>query len=543
MNSAVTRHGWIALVGPEIEENLSLRYLAAALTAQGWRVRIIVLNCEDDLLCAGEQIVSADEPPVLVGLSLAFQWRAHDFLALAAWLREAGYRGHITGGGHFGSFEHARLLEDFPELDSICLHEAEDTVVDLAARVARGESCIDVAGLAVRGEGGKVVANPPRPPVDLARLPLPDRRGEPACCAGHGAAPLVGSRGCYAHCNFCCIAAWHDLGGGRRFRLRAPEDVAAEMGQMQRERGVDIFIFHDDNFFLPTPRQSMKRIHALADALQREHMRPFATVVKARSADVDAETVRLLQERLHCIRVYVGVETDAVQGLETLGRASTSEQNHAAMATLREAGLFACFNLLVFDPDTQVDGLLENLDFMEQHADFPSNFCRTELYAGTPLLQRMAAEGRLQGDYLRPDYRLATPEMERIFQLFMHAFDERNFAPVSLANDLMSLRFDVVALRHFHPERCPPAWEQEARAISAALIQDSVDVMRRLVHHVRTQPAEQDRAVLREQSAHLRNVEARLWTRTRALQEQLARAIAAPSPNHRAPEAAAMESQ
>jgi octaprenyl-diphosphate synthase len=42
--------------------------------------------------------------------------------------------------------------------------------------------------------------------VDVAER----RRGEPAACFGHRIAPLVGSRGCYANCTFCCIAAWHE---------------------------------------------------------------------------------------------------------------------------------------------------------------------------------------------------------------------------------------------------------------------------------------------------------------------------------------------
>lgn len=40
--------GWIALVGPEMEENLSLRYLAASLTTAGFESRIVVFNGEAD---------------------------------------------------------------------------------------------------------------------------------------------------------------------------------------------------------------------------------------------------------------------------------------------------------------------------------------------------------------------------------------------------------------------------------------------------------------------------------------------------------------
>src|SRR3954470_7650012 len=95
---------WVALVGPEIEENLSLRYLASALREAGYRPEILPFNGSSAPPGPHEQIARAPDPPLVVGISMAFQWRAQDMLALAVGLREAGYRGHITGGGHFATF-------------------------------------------------------------------------------------------------------------------------------------------------------------------------------------------------------------------------------------------------------------------------------------------------------------------------------------------------------------------------------------------------------------------------------------------------------
>src|SRR5687767_7412457 len=111
---------YVVLVGPEIEENLSLRYITSSLTAAGHEVDILPFNGEGDFVPALQAILSASVAPALVGISLAFQWRARDFLALAVALREKEYRGHITLGGHFATFESASILADFPEVDSIC---------------------------------------------------------------------------------------------------------------------------------------------------------------------------------------------------------------------------------------------------------------------------------------------------------------------------------------------------------------------------------------------------------------------------------------
>src|SRR5262245_46348629 len=126
---------WIALVGPEIEENLSLRYLASALRRAGYGAEIFPFNSGSALPGLVARITATDDPPLLVGISMAFQWRAPDMLALAVALKEAGYRGHVTGGGHFATFAAKEMLGDFPELDSICRQEAEETLVELARAV------------------------------------------------------------------------------------------------------------------------------------------------------------------------------------------------------------------------------------------------------------------------------------------------------------------------------------------------------------------------------------------------------------------------
>ena len=81
---------------------------------------MLAFNRDEDAAALLAAIARAPEPPLLVGLSLAFQWRAPDFLALAMALREEGYRGHITAGGHFATFAAGELLRDFAALDSVC---------------------------------------------------------------------------------------------------------------------------------------------------------------------------------------------------------------------------------------------------------------------------------------------------------------------------------------------------------------------------------------------------------------------------------------
>ncbi len=511
----------VALVGPEIEENLSLRYVASALAARGHVADIVPFNGPADFAGALAQVVGAN--PTVVGVSLAFQWRANDFLAFVVALREAGYRGHVCAGGHFGTFAAREILGDFPELDSICVQEAEATFTCLAERVEAGQSLSDLTGLWLRnGDDAPFFTGHPALP-DLATLPWPDRRGEPAACFGHPIAPLVSSRGCYANCSFCCIAAWHEQSlPGKRYRLREVDDVAAEMVAMQRDRGIDIFVFHDDNFFVPGHRKNIERFSALADALERQGIGNYATVVKARPTDVTPAVFRVLQDRLRCIRTYIGIETDADQGLSTLQRWSQSKQNHRAIEVARELDLYACFNMLIFDPDTTLESIETNIAFMRFAAEFPSNFGRVELYAGTPLLARMQAEGRCRGDYMSWDYTLTDPAAERVFQLAMQCFDERNFGADALANRIMGTRFDIAVCRHFHPDLFRPQWLVEGKELSRALAVSSADALERIVRFVRSgAPSSAEADLVGEEAARLRLGEEAVRGRAQGLAREL----------------------
>jgi radical SAM superfamily enzyme YgiQ (UPF0313 family) len=519
----------VALVGPELEENLSLRYIASSLALDGHTTDLFPFNSEADFADVVDGVLASGA--VLVGISLAFQWRARDFLAVALALRERGYRGHITLGGHFATFEAPSILQDFPEVDSVCRQEAEDTVRALVRALVDQSPVDDVPGLALlRGADVVLTAHPELP--DLATLPTPDRRGEPAACFGHGIAPLVSSRGCYANCSFCCIAAWHEQSlPGKRYRLRDVDAVADEMVAMKRERGVDIFVFHDDNFFVPGHRHNKERFAALADALDARGIGRYATVVKARPTDVDPEVFRILRDRLHCIRVYIGIETDADQGLRTLRRWSKSRQNHTAIDLVRELELYTCFNMLVFDPDTTVESLETNIEFLRYAPEFPSNFGRVELYAGTPLLARMKAEKRCRGDYMQWDYSLATPEVERIFALSMEAFHERNFGEGALANRIMGTRFDVEVVRHFHPEAFRAEWLARGKDLSRRLTLTGADGLSEIVGFVkRGGGLAEERALVEGLAARMRAVEADIGEGARELARELLASVGQGAP-------------
>jgi hypothetical protein len=216
------------------------------------------------------------------------------------------------------------------------------------------------------------------------------------------------------------------------------------------------------------------------------------------------------------------VESDADQGLKTLRRWAASRQNHASIKLVRELELYTCFNLLLFDPDTTLDSLKTNIEFMRFAHEFPFNFGRVELYAGTPLLARMQSEGRCQGDWLQWDYKLGNPGVEQVFELAMDCFHPRNFGNNAVANRIMGTRFDIEVVRHFHPDLYRTEWLQEGNRLSTRLALDSAEGLAEIVGWVEAGlkgfELMEAKALLK---ARLRSVEAEVTFGMKALATEL----------------------
>lgn len=504
----------VALIGAEFEENLSLRYLAAAARKGGFSPHILPCNGPDAIPEIVRAIVA--ERAIVVGISVPFQLRARELLGIGEALREAGFSGHICAGGHFATFEYDNILREFPAVDSICRHEGEDTFAELCARVreaGRDASLVDIAGLVVRTaeqastagpsgvvdkqrEAGRVYLTfnhkpPPvhagkkRPLPHLDTLAFPERPPECQEVLGVPCAPLVGSRGCYADCSFCCIYAYAENADGARYRMRSPDNIVAEMSREYHERGVRLFVFHDDNFFVPSRSKNLARYERMARLMRRAGLVDIALVIKCRPNDVDAELFAMLQQ-MGMIRAYIGIETNSDEGVVSLNRRITSEDNARALHILRELDVYCSFNVLLFDPEATLEGIGKNLDFMETFADSPWNFCRAEVYAGTPLKQILEREGRLRGDYLAWTYEMRDPRVELLFRIATTAFAARNFKPDGVSNLNMGIRFDSEVLRRFYPGCWDPAWHAQLVDTSLEIGRDSVGKMRRALAFVMT---------------------------------------------------------
>jgi radical SAM superfamily enzyme YgiQ (UPF0313 family) len=465
----------VLLVGPEQEENLSLRYLGAALVAAGHDVVIAPFNRAED----HASVIEAGRDATLVGLSLCFQVRAREFFALARALKAQAPHRRIVAGGHYASCAVEDLLAHHPEIDLVVIHEGEQTLVELANAQGRPTELEAIQGLAFR-RGDRVHHTEPRPlRAGLDELPPPLRTGPARLLAGVPTAYLLGSRGCVGHCDYCCITTLHRMVPGKRFRQRDPRRIAEEMAQLYHDRGVRQFIFHDDNFLVPSAEKNHRRIDALQAALQQRGVEEIAFTLKCRPQDVQRPIFEQLRQ-MGLIRVFLGIESASEVGLACLGREHSRGDAAATLWLCQDLGISAQYTMMIFHPDATLDTCRADLDFMREHIDFPLNFCRTEVYPGTPLEQRMEAAGRLRGSYLGRSYTITDERVQWISDLSARLFFSRCWATGGLLERSIGLDHLAAVVRRFYGGRRATRLADQVLSWRRLVNQDTLALLERL---------------------------------------------------------------
>jgi hypothetical protein len=470
--------------------------------AAGHDVVIAPFNTERD----ESSVVQAARGTTLVGLSLCFQVRARQFVQLARTLKSQEPNRPIVVGGHYASCAADELLTHHDELDVVVVHEGERTLVELADAVPAWQASLPaIAGLVYR-DGSRIVHTELRPALgDLDLLPPPLRTGPARLLAGVPTAFVLGSRGCIGRCSYCCITTLHRLAPGKPLRQRDPQRVAEEMATLYHVRGVRQFVFHDDNFLLPAREKNHRRLDALQQALAERGVGEIGFTIKCRPQEVEEGVFRRLRQ-MGLIRAFLGVESASRAGLSCLGRRHSPEQALAALSLCRELGISAQYTMMIFHPSATLESCREDLAFMQATIDHPFNFCRTEIYAGTPLEQQMRAAGRARGDYLGRSYAIADDRVQWVSDVCTRLFLPRCWETGSLMERAVGLDHLAAVMRHFYEDPRADrlasrvlAWRTEVNRDTLALLGELLEMTKRdALVRLREREEASRRALLRQ---------------------------------------------
>jgi radical SAM superfamily enzyme YgiQ (UPF0313 family) len=307
---------------------LGLASLATVLRAAGEDVKIFDASFDPTLDRVKGEL--ANFKPELVGI-----YTLTDFFnnakELARFSKTQGAR-TVLGAAH-PTIMPEQSLADIPELDFIIRGEGEAAILELL-RALRGE--IDLSQVASLGyrKDGKTVLNPlPAEPLDLDRLPIPDREfleHLPRYLRNHAMNMHV-SRGCPFNCSFCQPTL--KLMFGKKLRYRSAQLVVEELRQLHEKYHVREFFFHDDIFTV-----NHKWLRELVEGLNAAGLRKgFRYVVNSRVDTFDEEVAGLLRD-MGVYYVLFGLESGSQEVLDQMQKGTTVEQSYKAFELCRKFG-------------------------------------------------------------------------------------------------------------------------------------------------------------------------------------------------------------
>ena len=411
----------VILIGFQRQSNLGVGYLASSLRREGYAVEIFDYERDRaDILKAALQM-----NPILIGFSLIFQSYVTHFGGLMRYLRENRIDCHFTMGGHFPSLSYERTLELLPELDSVVRFEGELTLVELVDCVGAGRNWRSIQGIAYR-EGNAIRATEMRALVhDLDQLPYPERTFNRNAVLGRHATPLLASRGCARTCSFCSIHMFYRTAPGKVVRTRKPDQVVREMRWLLDEHNITIFLFQDDDFPLYGPAWKRWAREFIAELHRNDLPGRVVWKINCRADAVDPELfLEMRRAGLHM--VYMGLESGTEEGLKTLHKQITVDQNLRAVEVLKDIGARFEFGFMLLDPSSTFESVRANLQFLRRivgDGSAAAGFGRMVPYDGTPIKDDLARSGRLRGDVSRPEYDFLDPRLNDFYHEIIRMVD------------------------------------------------------------------------------------------------------------------------
>lgn len=399
-------------------EGLGIAYLTAVLRKEGHEVTLLDAHLRGlEMKETVAEILS--EKFDILGLTATDAHR-EVVLEIIKAVREARPDAIICAGGYLPSLAYDRMLKAAPGLDFIVRGEGESVAVDVFGRIGSGKDWRDAPGVAYR-DGDNIVANPaPALIGDLDSLPFPARDALKNSSFQVRSAGIVGGRGCYHRCSFCCLRVMNEINGSKVPRFRSPENVVAEIERVAGDLGIRIFRFVDDDFIGPG-RKSREHALAIAQGIKDLNL-GIKFRIECRADEVDEDILIPLKEA-GLTHIYLGVESGVQRALDTFNKRLTVEQNKKAIKLVRSLGINLRCGFIMFDPYTTTEEILENIAFTKQTgmdkdaAGSPfALITALKIYHDVPLMEKLRKDGLLIDNGLDLSYRFKNPIAGMLFK-------------------------------------------------------------------------------------------------------------------------------
>lgn len=312
-------------------------------------------------------------------LSLARHYRKHDPHA------------RIILGGPQATVVDTQTLREFGWVDAVVRGEADYALGELLRCWERGDAPEQVAGVTWRDHHGAVQRNPNAPLLgDMDALPYAAYDLYPLHEVNERLIPIEAGRGCPYGCTFCSTNLYFN----RRYRIKSPERLIAEMQHMREHYGVaDFDLVHD---MMTVDR---KWVQAFCDLLIAGG-HGFRWGCSARVDRVDPALLKSMSEA-GCLGMFFGVETGSQRLQPIVKKRLLVEQVLPCMRTCAELNISATGSMITGFPDETVADMLDSfnlaLDILQVSPTMRAQMHMLAPLVGSPLYEQHKDELRFDG--------------------------------------------------------------------------------------------------------------------------------------------------
>jgi anaerobic magnesium-protoporphyrin IX monomethyl ester cyclase len=376
---------------------LGLGYIAGALKKRGVEVELV--DCTFMRFSVAVERVKRAKAQI-VGFYSMFSMKKTT-LELARTIKNEcmGDCGLLVVGGPLPSWSPESFLDVF---DVVVVGEGEETMPELADRVANGISLSDVRGLVYR-DGKRIVNTGPRGFIEnLDDLAFPTRelfdneayKKYYLDKFSYSTTSMITSRGCTFSCDFCSRPVF-----GADVRNRSVESIVDEAEEIEA-LGYERVWFADDCFTL-----NRKHLLDVCGELVRRGVY-VGWECLSRVDTMDAEVARGMK-RAGCIGVFFGIESGNDSILNLMNKHITISQAERAVYAAKAARLKVGAFFIVGYPGESDKTVLDTVRFA---SGLPLDYLSFTLpypIPGTPLYERVKDKGVSIEDWEEPkNYRL-----------------------------------------------------------------------------------------------------------------------------------------
>jgi radical SAM superfamily enzyme YgiQ (UPF0313 family) len=372
--------------------SLGTAYIAASLEEAGFDVKVV------DLTFSVEERYDIDKvtkeilylEPGVIGISSFTSTITSAYKIANAVKREQKDTPIVIGGPHASALPH-RTLNECPDIDAAIIGEGEYVFRDFAKFLLNDGLQSEPANLkgVVFRRGNQLFGDPEPAYIEyLDSLPFPARHlfnlkkyAESSNYFDAKKFPVTSiltSRGCPYACLYCSRTS-----SGRRFRVRSPDNVVHELGQL-KEAGFNEVQIVDDDF-----TEDRLRVLELCRLIKTKRLdMSFNLLGGIRVDKVDEELLSTMYDA-GCYLIHFGVESGDDRVLKYIRKGITAKQIKKAIQLAKRIGYKVIVYVIVGLPGSSIESEKKTISLLQECGPDATRVSICTPYPGSALWETM----------------------------------------------------------------------------------------------------------------------------------------------------------